>query len=101
MGTLLRIMPSEECEGGALVVQGRRVTPEQQTSADCLVFIPLGVPHEVTTVAAGVRWVAKAAVHVPRGVGVVLQSTAGSAAGHQTPGGDFKLPGGPRHLYVD
>jgi hypothetical protein len=69
VGTLLRIMPSEECEGGALVVQGRRVTPWK--NADCLVFIPLGVRHLVTHVTAGVRWVAKAAVHVPRGGEVV------------------------------
>ena len=79
VGTLLRIMPSEECEGGALVVQGRRVTPWR--NADCLVFIPLGVRHLVTHVTAGGRWVAKAAVHVPRGGEVVPRPTAARPAG--------------------
>ncbi len=65
IGTLLRIMPSDDCEGGSLVIEGRRITPS--CNEDCLVFIPLrlGVPHLATPVTAGVRWAAKASVHVP------------------------------------
>jgi hypothetical protein len=56
-------MPSEDCEGGALVSEGRRLTPG--ANVDVLVFLPLGTPHLVTPVTAGMRWVAKAAVHTP------------------------------------
>jgi hypothetical protein len=56
-------MPSDDCEGGSLVIDGRRITPSR--NEDRLVFIPLGVPHLVTPVTTGVRWVAKASVHAP------------------------------------
>jgi hypothetical protein len=60
-------MPSDDCEGGSLVINasGRLITPIHNEDSDCLVFIPFGVPHLVTPVTAGVQWVAKASVHVP------------------------------------
>jgi hypothetical protein len=70
IGTLLRIMPSDDCEGGSLVIEGRRITPSR--TEDCLVFIPFGVPHLVTPVTAGMRWVAKASVHVPAADAVLV-----------------------------
>ncbi len=76
IGTLLRIMPSDDCEGGSLVMNGRRITPSR--NEDCLVFIPFGVPHLVTPVTAGVRWVAKASVHVPTADMIVTDPPAGS-----------------------
>ena len=79
IGTLLRIMPSDDCEGGSLVIEGRRITPSR--NEDCLVFIPFGVPHLVTPVTAGVRWAAKASVHVPTADSIVADPPAGSARG--------------------
>ena len=79
-------MPSEDCEGGALVSNGRRLTPG--ANVDVLVFLPLGTPHLVTPVTAGVRWVAKAAVFVaPDGplVRQVEEQAASWRLVHRTP----------------
>lgn len=62
LGTLLLIMPTSDCAGGGLVVEGRRLTPAD--NSHCVAFVPLGTKHSVEEISAGTRWVAKASVHV-------------------------------------
>jgi hypothetical protein len=68
LGTLLLVVPQPDCDGGKLVVHVAMPYCASSTdrivvvSRPSMVFLPLGVVHEVTELLAGARWVAKAAV---------------------------------------
>jgi predicted 2-oxoglutarate/Fe(II)-dependent dioxygenase YbiX len=62
IGTLLFVVPSEDLEGGDLVIRDAEDQPPTGASP-YIVFIPLNVPHSVTLVTKGLRYVAKASVH--------------------------------------
>jgi hypothetical protein len=61
VGTVLLVVASEDIAGGELLHEDG--TPACSTTEPHLVFIPLGVKHQVTVVTSGSRVVGKAAVH--------------------------------------
>lgn len=64
VGTFLIVVPTTDLEGGVLIVgEGVGVVTSPSPSSSYMVFIPLGVTHEVTPVSAGERYVFKAAVY--------------------------------------
>ncbi len=62
IGTFLIVVPSADLVGGVLTVTGPSDDERKNATEPYIAFIPLGVPHEVSSVEAGGRLVLKTAV---------------------------------------
>ena len=62
VGTLLFVVPSSDLRGGHLVHAHAEPATDDAAPQAYMAFIPLGVPHSVSAVTAGFRYVLKAAV---------------------------------------